>query len=47
MNFMTLHDLRSSIYLSKDFIKNGFPLKMGEFDLELEQSYNLKSKILF
>lgn len=44
INFMTLHDIRCSIYLTKDFIKSGFPLKLGGFELDLEQSYNLSSK---
>ena len=41
---MTLHDLRNKIYKEHDIIKNQFPLKLGGFDLELEQSYNLSSK---
>jgi hypothetical protein len=45
MNFMTLHDLRCAIYSEKDCIRNSFPLKLGGFDLDLEQSYNLESKL--
>lgn len=39
--FMSLHDLKCKIYKEKDIIRNNFPLKLGGFDLELGQSYNL------
>jgi len=42
---MTLHDLRCAIYMTQDFVVNAFPLKLGGFELDLEQSYNLTSKI--
>jgi hypothetical protein len=41
--FMTLHDLRSKIYRSNDLVKLSFPLKLGGFDLELDQSYDMSS----
>jgi hypothetical protein len=41
---MTLHDLRNKIYKENDLIKNNFPLRLGGFDLELEQSYDIGSK---
>jgi hypothetical protein len=40
---MTLHDLRAKIYRSNDLVKLSFPLKLGGFDLELDQSYDMSS----
>jgi hypothetical protein len=40
---MTLHDLRNKIYKENDIIKNNFPLRLGGFDLEIDQNYNLES----
>ena len=39
--FMTIHDLRTNIYKENDLIKATFPLKLGDPDLELNQSYKL------
>lgn len=41
--FMTLHDIRQMIYQEKDLIRNGFPLKLGGFELDTEQIYNLQN----
>jgi hypothetical protein len=41
---MTLHDLRNKIYKENELIKNNFPLRLGGFDLELDQSYDIASK---
>lgn len=42
--FMHLYDLRNRIYKEGEFIKNSFPLRLGGFELEIDQSYNLTSK---
>jgi hypothetical protein len=44
--FMTLHDLRAKIYRSNDLVKLSFPLKLGGFDLELDQSYDTSSTFI-
>ena len=40
---MTLHDLRNKIYKENESIKSNFPLKLGGFDLEIDQSYDITS----
>lgn len=44
---MTLHDLRADIYRENDRVKKNFPLKLGGFDLDVDQSYNLTSNLCF
>ena len=44
--FMTLHDLRQDIYRELDLIKNSFPLKLGGYELDLEDSYNLNGNFV-
>jgi len=43
---MQIHDLRCNLIPDneKNFIGNVFPLRMGEFDIEISKSYNLNSK---
>lgn len=41
---MTLHDLRNKIYRENELVKNNFPLKLGGYDLEIDQVYNLERK---
>jgi len=40
---MQIHDLRCSLISEneKNFIEKEFPLRMGEFPIELRNSYNL------
>jgi hypothetical protein len=41
---MTLHDLRVDIYKEHDFIKSHFPLRIGGYELEVGQSYDINRK---
>lgn len=44
MTFIMLYDLRNNIYKDNRYIKDKFPLKIGEEDVDLYKRYILKGK---
>jgi len=46
IQFMMIFDIRVGIYRDSNYIKDKFPLKLGEEDLVLSKKYKVKGKFL-
>lgn len=46
MTFMMLYDIRVGIYKDNMYLKDKFPLRLGETDLSLYKKYLMKGKYL-